>query len=112
MVSSASRSWGRWRRGTQTPVVVNPCATEPRRAEGQACLGCGITSSLLRAEHGYPVLCLLPVSWSCATPEDRAPWGQLGSTKLWPGAVVGSLPQGVSAPRAGLGDATSSEVLH
>lgn len=36
----------------------------------------GITSSPQRAEHGgYLVLCPLPVSWSCVTPEDCASWG-------------------------------------
>lgn len=75
-----AKKLGQMEKGYQMPwspaVMVNPSAMEPCRVEGQGYLGWGITSSSLRAEHGgYPVLCPLPVSQSCVTPEDRAPWG-------------------------------------
>lgn len=113
-----AKKLGQVEKGNQMPwspaAMANPAAMEPGRAEGQGCLGWGITSSPLRDEHGgHPVLCPLPVSWSCVTPKDRAPWATARKHQaVAPGHVVGTLSQGVSAPRAGPGAAPSSEVLH
>lgn len=109
-----AKKLGQVEKGNQMPwspaVMVHPSAMETGREEGQGCLGWSITSSPLRAEHGgYAVLCPLPVSRSCVTPEYRGPWGTARQHQAVARGSHGEPAPGSECP---LGAAPSSEVLH